>query len=408
MGAVQLPLSKLAITCFVSALIAAPLAVAQDHGNWVDTWSCPPDSAGSLLKDQTIRQIVRPSVGGTKIRIQLSNLFGGAPLLIGKVHLAVHASGADIASGSDHALLFHGQPGVTIAKGESVWSDPVAMEVTPLQELAVSIYVPAGTVDVPSTGHRAGLATAYITESGDSTSAVHFPVEENSGSRFLLTDVAVTGRDARQTIVTFGDSITDGVGSTQDANQRWPDDLAVRLHAEASLASIGVANSGIGGNRILHDDYGPSALARFDRDALEKPGVRWIILLEGINDIGGSGYAIEAKDKISAPQLIDGMKTLIARAHAKNIKIFGATLTPYGGAGWPYHSVVGEKTREAVNTWIRSADAFDGVVDFDQAIRDPAHPDQMLSSFDSGDHLHPNSAGYQAMAKAIDLTLFKP
>jgi lysophospholipase L1-like esterase len=407
-GAVRLHISKLAISCFLSALIAAPVAVAQDHGGWVDTWSCPPDSGGSLLKDQTIRQIIRISVGGTKVRVQLSNLFGSAPLVIGKVHLALHASGADITPGSDHALLFHGQPGVTIAKGESVWSDPIAVDVKPLQELAVSIYVPAGAVDVMATGHRAGLATAYITESGDSTSAVHFPIEENSGSRYLLTDVAVTGPQARQTIVTFGDSITDGVGSTQDANQRWPDDLAARLHADTGLASVGVANSGIGGNRILHDDYGPSALARFDRDALEKPGVHWIILLEGINDIGGSGYAIEAKDKISAQQLIDGMKTLIARAHAKNIKIFGATLTPYGGAGWPYHSVVGEKTREAVNAWIRSSGAFDGVVDFDQATRDPAHPDRMLSTYDSGDHLHPNSAGYQAMANAIDLKLFKP
>jgi lysophospholipase L1-like esterase len=383
-------------------------AAAAQNTDGVDTWGCAPDSAGPLLKTQTVRQIVRVSVGGSTLRVHLSNLFGTAPLTVGPVHVALHATGADIVPGSDHPLLFHGKPDVTIPKGESVWSDPITLDVKPLQELAVSFYVPANAIDSPSTRHNAGLATTYINEHGDATAAIQFPADENSGSRYLLTDIAVTGPEARDTIVAFGDSITDGVGSTSDANLRWPDDLAVRLQHDPKLSVIGVANSGIGGNRILHDDFGPSALSRFDRDALDKPGVHWIVLLEGINDIGGSGYAIAAKDKISAQQIIDGMKTLIARAHAKHIKIYGATLTPYGNNGWPYHSLAGEQTREAVNAWIRGPGAFDGVVDFDKAIRDPAHPLQMLPAYDSGDHLHPSSAGYQAMANAIDLNLFKP
>jgi len=390
----------------ICGVIATAMAAGTDHGAWVDTWSAVPDTAGPVVNDQTVRQIVRASVGGSEVRIRLSNLFGTVPITLGPAHIALHASGADTVPGSDHALLFNGKPTVTIAKGQSVLSDPVKMDVKPLQELAVSLYAPAEAQYHPSTAHNAGSATAYITESGDATAATQYPKGEVSGMRFFLTDVEVSGPAAKATVVTFGDSITDGVGSTQDANTRWPDYLAERLQADAKLSSIGVANAGIGGNRILHDNYGPSALARFDRDALDKPGVRWIVLLEGINDIGGSGFAWEAKDKVSAQQLIDGMKTLIARAHAKHVKIYGATLTPYGGNGWPYHSVAGEKAREALNDWIRHSGAFDGVVDFEQAIRDPAAPEKMLPAYDSGDHLHPNSAGYNAMAQAVDLKLF--
>lgn len=386
--------------CIASAMAAT----GASHRTWVDAWAAAPDSAGPVLNAQTVRQIVRISADGSEVRVRLSNLFGNVPVTIGPVHVALRAKDADIVPGSDHALLFDGKPTVTIAKGESVLSDPVNMDVKALQELAVSLYVPADAHYHASTIHNAGLATAYITETGDATTAVQFPRDEVNGSRFFLTDVEVAG-SATHTIVAFGDSITDGVGSKQDANERWPDYLAAHLQADTKLSSIAVANSGIGGNRILHDDFGPSALARFDRDALDKPGVRWIVLLESINDIGGSGYAWDPKDKISAQQLIDGMQTLIDRAHAKHVKIYGATLTPFGGNGWPYHSAAGEKLREEVNTWIRSSGAFDGVVDFDKAIRDPSAPEKMLAAYDSGDHLHPNSAGYQAMANAVDLRL---
>ncbi|MFC3653640.1 SGNH/GDSL hydrolase family protein [Dyella humi] len=398
---------KWVFTGSVSAVSACAMAASgADHRAWVDAWAAVPDTAGPVLNAQTVRQIVRTSVGGSEVRVRLSNLFGSVPITLGPVHVALSAKEADTVPGSDHALLFNGKPTVIIAKGESVLSDPVKMDVKALQELAVSIYVPADTQYHAATIHNAGLATAYITESGDATAAEQFPREEVSGNRFFLTDVEVAGSSAKRTLVTFGDSITDGVGSTVNANERWPDYLAARLQADAKLSSIGVADAGIGGNRILHDNFGPSAQARFDRDALDKPGVRWIVLLEGINDIGGSGYAWEAKDKITAQQLIDGMKTLIARAHAKHVKIYGATLTPYGGNGWPYHSVAGEKTRQEVNSWIRSSGAFDGVVDFDKAVRDPAAPEKMLAAYDSGDHLHPSSAGYQAMANAVDLRLF--
>lgn len=390
----------------VCAVATCAMAAGADHHVWVDTWAATPDTAGPVLNAQTVRQIVRISVGGTEVRVRLSNLFGNVPVTLGPVHVALSAEGADTVPGSNHVLLFNGKPTVTIAKGESALSDPVKMDVKALQQLAVSIYVPADTQYHPATIHNAALATSYITESGDATAAVQFPREEVSGNRFFLTDVEVAGPSAKHTLVTFGDSITDGVGSHENKNDRWPDDLAVRLQADTKLSSIGVANSGIGGNRVLHDNFGPSALSRFDRDALDKPGVRWIILMEGINDIGGSGFAWEAKDKVTARQLIDGMKTLIARAHAKHVKIYGATLTPYGGNGWPYHSVTGEKTRQELNAWIRSSGAFDGVVDFDKAVRDPAAPEKMLPAYDSGDHLHPSSAGYQAMANAVDLKLF--
>lgn len=384
----------------------AMAATGADRHAWVDTWTATPDIAGPVLNAQTVRQIVRTSVGGSGVRVRLSNLFGNVPITLGPVHVALGAKKADTVPGSDHTLLFNGKPTVTVAKGESVLSDPVKMDVKALQELAVSIYVPADARYHASTIHNAALATAYITETGDATAAVQYPRGEVSGNRFYLTDVEVAGPETEHTLVTFGDSITDGVGSKENANDRWPDYLAARLQADAKLKSIGVANAGIGGNRILHDNYGPSALARFERDALDKPGVHWIVLLEGINDIGGSGYAWESKDKITAQQLIDGMKTLIARAHARHVKIYGATLTPYGGSGWPYHSVAGEKTRQQVNAWIRSPGAFDGVVDFDKTVRDPAAPEKMLAAYDSGDHLHPNSAGYRAMANAVDLSLF--
>jgi len=390
----------------VCGCVAGAMAADTGRRTWVDTWSAVPDTAGPTVNDQTVRQVVRVSVGGSEVRIRLSNLFGNLPITLGPAHIALHASGADIVPGSDHVLLFNGKPTVTIAKGDSVLSDPVKMDVKPLQELAVSLYVPADAPYHASTTHNAGWATAYITENGDATATVHYPKDETSGARFFVTDVEVSGPAAKDTVVTFGDSITDGAGSMQDANARWPDYLAERLQGDTKLSSIGVANAGIGGNHILSDGIGPKALSRFDRDALDKPGVRWIVLLEGINDIGGSGYAWDAKDKISAQQLINGMKTLIARAHAKHVKIYGATLTPYGGSGWPYHSVAGEKTREALNDWIRHSGAFDGVVDFDKVIRDPAAPEKMLPAYDGGDHLHPNSAGYKVMAQAVDLKWF--
>jgi lysophospholipase L1-like esterase len=396
-------MKHVALGLVLGAVAADVAAGAPSNVHWVDTWAAPPDAAGPALKAQTVRQIVRVSVGGASLRIRLSNLYGSGPITIGPVHIAVQATGSSIQPGSDHALTFDGKSNVTIAKGESVLSDPVAASVAPLQELAISLYV-AG-MSGPSTIHDAGIATAYVAD-GDVTANRTLPHSEVNASRFFVTDVEVAALPSASAMVAFGDSITDGINSTADANRRWPDVLASRLQADPKLASIAVVNAGISGNRILNDGAGESALKRFDRDALSKPHVHWIVVLEGINDIGWAGQATTPDEVVSAQQIIDGMKTLIARAHAKGMKIYGATLTPFGGMTWPYHSAAGEQKRQAINAWIRNSGAFDAVIDFDKTVRDPAHPDRFLPAYDSGDHLHPSDAGYKAMANAIDLSLF--
>jgi len=334
------------------------------------------------------------------MRIRLSNLFGTAPVTIGPVHVGAHGNRSAVLAGTDHEVTFKGQRSVTIAPGADVISDPVRFSVSPLEEIAVSVYVPLGAG--PSTIHSDGIQTAYIT-SGNDTAATSLHAFEVISSRLYLTDVEVAADAAAHVIVAIGDSITDGDHSTLDRNSRWPDALAARLQSDSALASIAVVNAGIAGNRLLTDGpVGPSALSRFDRDALDKAGVRWVLLLEGINDIGLS----EKPGDVSAEQIIDGMKGLISKAHAKGIAIWGGTLTPFGGSDWPYHSAAGEATRQKVNAWIRGAGAFDAVIDFDKAVRDPAAPERILPAIDGGDHLHLNDAGYKAMAESIDLRLF--
>ena len=381
-------------------------AVSATNTAWITAWTAAPDSAGPAFAAQTVRQIVRASIGGSTVRIRLSNLFGTGAVTIGPVHLAVHAAGSSIRPGTDHVVTFAHAPAVTIEKGADVLSDPVALSVTALQELAVSLYLPSG-IGTASTVHALGGQTAYITATGEHTADATLPNNEVSASRFFLTDVEVSAAAGAASIVAFGDSITDGDAATQDANSRWPDVLAARLQGDPSLADVAVVNSGISGNRILHDGTGPAALARFDRDALNKPGVRLIVLLEGINDIGNLPPPDAREANINADRIIDGMKTLISRAHARGIKIWGATLTPFGGVDWPYHSAGGEQMRAQINAWIRDARAFDAVVDFDLATHDTAAPDRFLAAYDSGDHLHPRDAGYKAMAAAIDLGLVR-
>ena len=376
--------------------------LAKEH--WIDAWAAAPDSGGPPLDHQTVRQIVRLSASGSKVRIRLSNLFGTAPVTIGPVHIAKRLSGSAIKPETDRAVSFSGKSTIRIAPGANVLSDPIELAVTALEDLAVSMYLPTRTG--PSTVHALGVQTAYITLAGDQTASATLPEGEVASARFFLTDVEVESTSSKQLLVAFGDSITDGYGSTPNVNARWPDFLVQRLQSDPAYSSIAVANSGISGNRILNDGAGPSALKRFDRDVLTKPGVKWVVLLEGINDIGETNESPNPKDHVSAQQIIDGMKQLISRAHAKGIKVLGATLTPFGGVDWPYHSASGEIARRAVNTWIRNSGAFDGIVDFDQLTRDPEFPDRFLPAYDSGDHLHPSDAGYKAMASAIDLHFF--
>jgi len=380
-------------------LLTAPAAWAAVSVHWVSTWAASPDSAGPALPAQTIRQVVRTSVGGTQVRVRLSNLFGTAPLTIQNVHVAVRDGGAAIRPGSGHALTFNGASSVTIPKGASVLSDAAGMDVAPLQELAVSMVLPAGAG--VSTIHGAGMQTAYLAPGTDS-SAVVFPAGSTDDSRYFLTEVDVAAAPGTQALVVVGDSIADGIGSTQDRNARWPDVLA---QLQPGLA---VVNAGIAGNRILRDGarpfVGPGTLARFGRDALDKPGVRWIVLAQGINDIVASDMLKDPAQQASGEQIIEGMRTLIRRAHERGVKVWGATLLPFGGVKAPFvHSAAGEAKRQAVNAWIRASGEFDAVLDVDRLMRDPARPDRLLVEFDSGDHLHPNDAGYRAMAEAANV-----
>lgn len=402
------PLKRVFLGVLLGSAATLLPAQAPAEPRWVSAWTAAPDSEGPPLKAQTVRQIIRPSVAGSGLRIRLSNLFGKAPLTLGPVHVALPATGSAIQPGSDQALTFGGKPTVSIPVGGSALSDPARMKVAALRELAISLYLPA---DVPvSTIHGFGNRTAYLSRTGDATAAPSFPPGDTDDSRYFLTDVDVTASPRAATVVAFGDSITDGVGSKLDGYGRWPDALTARLQSDPTTASIAVINAGIAGNRILNDGVdpfvGPSGLSRFDRDALDKPGVRWVLLLAGSNDISAADMLPSPKDQVSAQQIIEGMKLLIARAHAKGIKIMGATLLPKAGVGKPFvHTAAGAAKRVAVNAWIRSSGAFDAVVDFERTMGDPQHPDHLLPAYDSGDHLHPNEAGYKAMAELIDLRL---
>jgi lysophospholipase L1-like esterase len=377
-----------------------------DRSPWVIAWSAAPDSPGSPFSNKTIRQVIRTSIAGTKVRLRFSNLFGSAPITIASVHLARHESGSAIKPKTGRPITFAGKATVVIEKGADVLSDDVAFPVTALEELAVSIYLPKAIES--STIHSTAIQTAYIAR-GNVAEKEIFLAGETDTSRFFLTDVEVAAKNNSRAFIVMGDSITDGVGSTEDKNSRWPDKLAERLQSGQAFKSIAVVNSGISGNRILNDGaepyLGPSGLKRFDRDVLDKPGIRWVLVFSGGNDISAARILGTPRDKVSARQIIEGMKTLIARARQKGVKIFGATLTPKGGAKWFYPE--GEKMRQEINNWIRTAKAFDGFVDFDQVIQDPGQPERMHPAYDSGDHVHPNDAGYKAMADAIDLAILR-
>ncbi len=394
---------------FCLLLVALALAMpASAADQWVAAWSAPPDQDGPALAGKTIRQIVRPSVAGASVRVRLSNLYGATAATIGPVRIAKHAGAAAIQLATDRAITFGGKSTVTIAQGADALSDPVAFPLVAFEQVAISLYVVDGKV---STLHGVGMQTAYIAN-GEVTAAAKLETSETDTSRYFLTDVEVAARSDARTVVVIGDSITDGVGSTLDSNRRWPDQLAERLQADPALASIAVVNSGIAGNRLLNDAsapfIGPSLLSRFERDALSKPNVRWIIVLTGSNDISASDMLATAKDKVSAQQLITGLQQLVARAHARGIKVYAATLLPKAGVEKPFiHTPESQMKRDEVNAWIRSSGAFDAVVDFARLMGDPARPDRLAPRYDSGDHLHPNDAGFAAMADAIELRLLR-
>ncbi|HWB87083.1 MAG TPA: SGNH/GDSL hydrolase family protein [Bryobacteraceae bacterium] len=348
------------------------------------------------FQNQTVRMIVHTSIGGREVRIKLASAFGSEPVTIGSAHVAVRSKDSAIVPDTDRALTFSGKPGCTLRSGMVMISDPVNLTVQGGSDLAVSLYLP-GESGPPSA--HGGLHTSYVSKEGDVTGAPEIADAVTTPSYYWLESVDVLAPMDTSLIVAFGDSITEGARSTLDANHTWPDDLRTRLAANKSTANFAVVNMGIGGNRVLRDGAGASALSRFDRDVLSLPGVKWVVMLESINDIGHGNT-----DPVTAEDLIGAFKQIIERAHMHGIKVMGCTVTPYGGAS--YSRPEGEAIRQAVNNWIRTGGAFDAVADFEAATRDPNNPEHERPDFDPGDHLHFTDAGYQAMANSIDLSAF--
>ncbi len=401
------------------ALAAAPAGAANCTPGWTAAWGSSqmtPDAANALpegaLKDATLRQTVRPSIAGDRVRIRLSNAFGQAPLRISAVSVALAAKSgsAAIRAETRRAVTFAGARWVVIPAGADYLSDPVALPVAALSPLSVSVHFPEAPRG--QTAHPGSRTTSHLV-AGDQIDAADFVQAKPVEHWFNLSgvEVATCDRPGKSgTIVALGDSITDGRGSTTDGDNRWTDLLAKRLQADPARRGIAIVNQGIGGNRVLLDGLGPNALARFDRDVASLPGVRTLILLEGINDIGNltreKPVSAAAHDALVA-QLTGAYAQIVARARAQGIKAVGATILPFMGTDFYHPDAANEADRQAVNRWIRTPGHFDAVIDFDAAMRDPKRPDTLNPALDSGDKLHPSPAGYQAMADAIPLALFE-
>ncbi|PYU11897.1 MAG: GDSL family lipase [Acidobacteria bacterium] len=429
------PLRNCALAFFL--LLGFPLRnAAQNH--WIGTWAAAPQAAFrgrvQTFHNQTLRLIVHTSAGGKKVRIKISNTFGDQPLHIGAAHIARHVAEADIDPASDRTLKFHGHWSTTIPPRSMMISDPADLDVPALSDLAISLFLPETAT--LTTWHVLAKQTNYVSaETGDATAQVKFPVAKTISFWPFLTSVDVASSPHSAAIVAFGSSLTDGDGSTKDANRRWPDVLAERLQkAGGEAAELGVLNEGIIGNRLLSDSQSPrqaggppplgavfgelgpalgqAGLARFDRDVLGQAGVKYAILALGVNDMLFPGSFITQTESVTARDLITGNRQLIARAHKKGIRVIGTTIPPFEHALFRdpfydrFYSPENEKIRQEVNAWIRASGEFDGVIDFDEAVRDPNHATQILPAFDSGDHLHVNDAGNVAQANAIPLALF--
>ena len=379
-------------------------------GHWVGTWGCGPQltEVANLppapLSNSTLRQFVHTTVGGKYLRVRFSNAYGTNTVVMNSVHIALADGTGSAVDGvinpaTDTPLAFRGAPSVTIPPGVVVVSDPVAFDLPTLTNLAISIYYGDVSPDT-ITGHPGSRTTSYI-QPGNVVSATNmvYPAATNTAHWYSITGVDVLAKRSSLAVVALGDSITDGRGSTTDANNRWPDNLAARLITNTPTATMSMVNMGIGGNAIF-GGLGPAAVNRFDRDVLNQSGVQYLIVFEGVNDIGGSG------SMSTATNLIVAFTDFANKAHARNILAYGATITPFGGNG--YYSTLHESERQFVNAWIRTNSIFDACIDFDAVVRDPVTPTNLLPAYNSGDGLHLSPAGYQAMADAIPLTLFIP
>jgi lysophospholipase L1-like esterase len=391
----------------------APNTATPKPGTWVATWGASqqiPEPNNALppedLHDATVRQIFHLSIGGPAIRVHVSNAFGTEALHFTAVHVARPVSPASpaIDPATDKPLTFAGKADVSVPPGAEFVSDPIDFPVVPLSDLVVTFHLDAP----PSreTGHPGSRATSYYLH-GDFTGAANLTEPKHIDHWYQVSEIDVESAAGAAAAVALGDSITDGHGATTNGNDRWTDVLAARL----ATRNIGVSNQGIGGNHLLTDGLGPNVLSRFDHDVLAPTGVRWLIVFEGVNDLGGlarTGEVPPADHAAMVERVIAAYQQIIARAHAHGLRVYGATITPYVGSGYYHPGPLSEADRQAVNTWIRAAGHFDAVIDFDAVVRDPQHPDQLLPAYDCGDHLHPSPAGYKAMGEAIPSSLFVP
>jgi len=402
---------------FYPAIVAAALlgfsarANATDRNHWVGTWSASmqapiPGSPAAIFDNVTLREVVHVSVGGKIVRVRFSNSFGTDPLVIDGASIGVRSTGASVVPGTLRTLTFAGETSISIAPGGVALSDPVLLTVAPLSDLAISLHVPSPESGV--TQLTLAHQRSYVSPHGNFAGATDMPAAQTITSWYWLSGVEVVGDD--RAVVTFGDSITEGFNSTLNANMRWPDVLARRLQADGRTQDVAVLNEAISGNRVLNDVIGPNAQKRIDRDVLTQGGLTYVTLLLGTNDLGfsqlapgtfGPGVSLA---NVSAAEVIAGYQQIILRVHQAGAKIYGCTMLPFEGAGY-YDSGV-EPKRAAINEFIRNSGEFDAVIDFDKVMRDPTHPTRIRPEFDSGDHLHPNDAGYKAMANSINLDLF--
>ena len=411
----------------IAGLVSGIGSMAQtpgSGGHWVSVWGAsayapiqfPGMPPKPPIADKTIRMIVSPTAGGQRFRVRFSNELGTKPLLIGAASVAVHQQDTRIDTSTSHVLTFGGNPSVSVPPGAPVVSDPVDMKIAPLVSLAVSIYLPSSTP--VSNWHELAKHESYLAGPGNQTSKAEFPDAEKNRAWYFLSGIEAWAPVTTTATVAFGDSITDGDGDRAHPSANWPDQLAARLAADRRATEIAVINEGISGNRVLHDAAGVSALARFDRDVLSQPGVTNLIVLEGINDIGFPRVRFAelknmpamkenpfASEKVSAEEIITGLRQLVARAHEHGIRVFGVTLTPFEGT--ISYDAEGEAIRQTVNSWIRTTDVYDGIFDMDALVRDPDHPTRLKKAFDSGDHIHPGPDGYKAMADSISLSLLR-